>query len=130
MVIQKEYERIERNIYIYIILILNLRKNLAYKIVLMSISPGEIVLRCIRRWFGSEKTFEDTVRALLPSLFAEQLGRFGFPYWLLLVPGQIGPREDQGRKETRFFFACDTMFINVLCIYIYTHLYLIYKYYI
>lgn len=45
----------------------------------------EIVLRCIRRWFGSEKTFEDTVRALLPSLFAEQLGRFGFPYWLLLV---------------------------------------------
>eukprot|EP00434_Breviolum_minutum_P032930 symbB.v1.2.029131.t1/scaffold3156.1/size62204/5 len=45
----------------------------------------EIVCRCIRRWFVSEEAFEDCVRAFIPLCFSKQLGRYGFPYWLLLV---------------------------------------------
>lgn len=47
----------------------------------------EIVCRCIRRWFVSEEAFEDCVRAFIPLCFNKQLGRYGFPYWLLLASG-------------------------------------------
>mmetsp|Transcript_72103 Transcript_72103/g.168942 ORF Transcript_72103/g.168942 Transcript_72103/m.168942 type:complete len:530 (+) Transcript_72103:51-1640(+) len=45
----------------------------------------EVVLRCIRNWFGSEEAFEEEAKTMLSAAIPTQLGQTLFPYPLLLV---------------------------------------------